>query len=272
MKKVDRFKSYMKNSEQLFSCPICAASMVVDDNHIVCKQNHSFDIAKKGYINMMTQPVHTKYDKDLFEARYQFIQHGVYKPLHDKISELIGQRQSVIDLGCGEGSHLAKITELVNHDMIRAGLDIAKEGVMTASKYHLDAIWCVGDLAQVPFKDSSFDVVLNILSPANYGEFKRLLSDDGFVIKVFPNSGYLKELREAFYNNEEYSNEETKKRFKESLCDIQEERLTYQAPISAELVPFLLKMTPLTWNLNERVDLELKEVTVDVDILVGRGG
>lgn len=271
MKKVDRFKSYMKEHEHLLSCPICGDSMAVQDHHVLCSRKHSFDIAKKGYVNMMTQPVHTKYDKELFEARYQIIQHGLYKPLHEKVAEIVGERQSVIDLGCGEGSHLAEITRMIEQQTIRAGLDIAKEGVMTASKYHQDTIWCVGDLAKVPFKQASFGVVLNILSPANYQEFKRLLSDDGIVIKVIPNSGYLKELRDAFYDGDDYDNQETKDRFIESMHEVEEYRLTYQVPLSSELLPSLLKMTPLTWNKEEPADFDIREVTVDLDILVGKG-
>ncbi|WP_175615623.1 putative RNA methyltransferase [Piscibacillus halophilus] len=269
MKKIDLFKKYMKQHEQLWSCPICQNSMTVRDNHVVCAENHSFDLAKKGYVNMMTQPVHTKYDKELFEARHRIIESGMYKPLHEKITELINVNSTVVDLGCGEGSHLAHIREKADGEIIGVGLDIAKEGVMTAAKHHLDTIWCVGDLAQVPFKDSSFDVVLNILSPANYTEFKRLLTDQGIVIKVVPNSGYLKELREAFYEQDEYDNHDTKQRFQENMEKVQQERITYKFPMTADLLPSLIKMTPLTWNAKKQDDLDISEVTIDLDILIG---
>nr|WP_261383929.1 hypothetical protein [Bacillus licheniformis] len=37
------------------------------------------------------------------------------------------------------------------------------------------------------------------MSPSNYAEFERLLSDDGIVLKVIPRSGHLKELRRFLY-------------------------------------------------------------------------
>ena len=56
-------------------------------------------------------------------------------------------------------------------------------------------LYFVADLAHLPFKDGSIDVIVNILSPINYKDFKRVLSDDGLVYKVIPETGYLKELR-----------------------------------------------------------------------------
>ena len=36
-------------------------------------------------------------------------------------------------------------------------------------------LYGVADLARLPFQNRTIDVVLNILSPANYGEFYRIL-------------------------------------------------------------------------------------------------
>jgi len=39
----------------LFACPICQQSMhVYEQGRLVCTSNHSFDIAKQGYVNMLT--------------------------------------------------------------------------------------------------------------------------------------------------------------------------------------------------------------------------
>src|SRR5699024_12519226 len=73
-------------------------------------------------------------------------------------------------------------------------------------------IWTVADLANTPFQDNQFDVILNILSPSNYTEFNLLLKPDGYVMKVVLQSGYLKELRVAFFvdtDKHSYYNAET---------------------------------------------------------------
>lgn len=50
----------------LFACPICQQSMYVyEQGRLVCTSNHSFDIAKQGYVNMLTHNAASKYSKSL---------------------------------------------------------------------------------------------------------------------------------------------------------------------------------------------------------------
>ena len=262
----------MNNNLSLFACPICQESMTIQEQgRMVCLANHSFDIAKQGYINMLTHGAASKYSKELFESRKTVIDSGIYDEVEDKIIELIAPAQTVLDTGCGEGSHLARI--MAEKKGIGVGIDIAKEGILAASRHYPEQIWCVGDLAKSPFEKSSFDAILNILSPANYEEFKRLLTPGGCVVKVVPQSGYLHELREQLYadsNKESYSNDQIVARFKESFMDVSVKRITYTIPLAIELVPALLEMTPMGWHKKESAAIHLNEITIDVDILVGR--
>ncbi|MFB7352256.1 putative RNA methyltransferase, partial [Bacillus thuringiensis] len=173
----------------LFACPLCQQSMhVYEQGRLVCSANHSFDIAKQGYINMLTQGSTSKYSKDLFESRKAVIDSGVYDIVEAKIGELINSANTVLDTGCGEGSHLARIMNEKKNG-VGIGIDIAKEGILAAARHYPQQIWSVGDLAKSPFSQGSFDAILNILSPANYQEFKRLLAPNGCIVKVVPQSG-----------------------------------------------------------------------------------
>ena len=264
---------YMQQQQALFRCPICAdALQVSDEGKMFCASNHSFDIAKQGYINLMHRPATTMYSKELFEARQQIIASGLYDELQQAIAALISMPAPVIlDTGCGEGSHLARICHHLQ-DAVGVGIDIAKEGIIAAAKFYDDNIWCVGDLANSPYNEATFDVILNILSPANYDEFKRLLKPGGKVIKIVPQEGYLKELRaQAFADSEKesYSNAQTVNRFKASFANVQVERITYTKPLAAHLVPKLLEMTPMGWHIEHREDIQLHEITIDLNILVG---
>uniref|UniRef100_UPI0035A282EB putative RNA methyltransferase n=1 Tax=Ureibacillus sinduriensis TaxID=561440 RepID=UPI0035A282EB len=263
---------YMKEHETLFSCPLCKAGMnVTDDGHIICGNLHSFDIAKQGYVNFMVKPATSMYSKSLFESRQEIINSGLYNPLQQTIAKHIGvEAQIILDTGCGEGSHLERICNLLKQDTVAVGIDISKEGIQSAAKFYDQRIWCVGDLSNSPYKEQSVDCILNILSPANYEEFGRLLKPNGKVIKVVPQSEYLKEIRkQAFANTEKenYSNDQTVQRFKEHFMNVSHERLTYTMPLSSYLVPKLLEMTPLGWHLQE--DIRLTEITIDLDVLVG---
>lgn len=265
---------YMRENQNLFQCPICNETMkVLEDGNIQCDKKHTFIITKQGYVNFLNKQVQSMYSKSLFESRKTIIDSGLYHDVHFQIVDFIGKKpvHTIVDIGCGEGSHLVKICNLLQQDVIGVGMDIAKEGIITAAKYYEQKIWCVGDLAHSPFHENFFDVILNILSPANYGEFKRLLKKGGKVIKVIPQSGYLKELRKQLFadsQKENYSNEQTMKRFYEQFEKVKQQRITYTKQLEPELIPKLLEMTPLGWHA-ESQDILLKEITIDVDVLVG---
>ncbi|WP_230200134.1 methyltransferase domain-containing protein [Bacillus niameyensis] len=148
-----------------------------------------------------------------FEARRKIItESAFFEPLSHSIAKVIYNHVAktnetifMLDMGCGEGSHLSNICEIVSSNyydsVVGVGIDISKEGITEASKNYTERIWTVADLANTPFKNQQFDVILNILSPSNYSEFNRLLKADGVVIKIVPQSDYLKELREHLLNN-----------------------------------------------------------------------
>lgn len=264
---------FMKENRRLFSCPICNNEMDVhNDGEVFCSNRHNFTIAKQGYVNFLTKPVRSMYTKNLFESRKVVIDSGLFNEMHKQVATIIGNSvKTILDTGCGEGSHLARICEQLNDEVVGVGVDIAKEGIITAAKYYDRKIWCVGDLADSPFREQSFDVILNILSPANYGEFKRLLKQGGKLIKVVPQSEYLMELRKQVFANskkELYSNEQTVFRFHEQFMNVSQQRITYKVPIEKELIPKLIEMTPLGWHA-ETHDISLEELTIDLDILVG---
>lgn len=274
--------NFMRQQQAIFACPVCHGKMEVTDQYVVtCENHHTFDVAKQGYVNFMTHAATSMYGKELFEARKEIIDSGLYMLLHLQIVELLQKFRKdikVLDTGCGEGSHLAKVKqqfeETTGQKMIAAGIDIAKEGIITAGRNFGGIIWCVGDLAKSPFQESSFDVILNILSPANYKEFKRLLSPNGYVVKVVPQSGYLQQLRELFFadsEKESYSNTLTVERFKENFRDVTVKRISRTVKINEELVPKLLHMTPMGWHQIADVDqTKVKEITIDLDLLVGK--
>src|SRR5699024_6097387 len=102
----------------IFRCPICHRSMkVVDFKSLICSNNHTFDFAKHGYVNMSTRPSNGHYEKKLFEARLKIIMEStIYSSLHKKVSVIMGKPLDelhhptiIFDAGSGEGSHLQTI-------------------------------------------------------------------------------------------------------------------------------------------------------------------
>ncbi|WP_237563776.1 putative RNA methyltransferase [Halalkalibacter okhensis] len=288
-----RIKSakYVSKFETIFACPICKSSMkVMDFKSLICSYHHTFDFAKQGYMNLTTHSVNTKYSKGLFEARRKLMNEGAfYKPVSHAIAKIISEHLvktkeniSILDTGCGEGSHLSNICDMVRSDFFKSvvgvGIDLSKEGIMIASKNYSNKIWAVADLANTPFKNKQFDVILNILSPSNYTEFNRLLKRDGLIIKIVPQSGYLKELREHLFHKPEkqnYSNSETVERFNESFQVVESSRLSYTMNLNQSSIEWLVQMTPLTWSTTEErvksfFNKDSAQITVDLDLLIGK--
>lgn len=280
--------NYVSNIESIFKCPICASSMqVLNTKSLVCSNRHTFDFAKQGYVNLMPHTVKTKYSKELFEARKRIAEYGFFEPLTKTIAELINKHVLknqiyVLDTGCGEGSHLANLCNMIVKDkenVSGVGIDISKEGILIAAKNHSNKVWAVADLANTPFKEKQFDVILNILSPSNYSEFTRILKNNGFIVKVVPETGYLKELRQIYFDEPDkksYSNTDTIERFKERFQVIDRSRLRYKINLEKPFIPSLVQMTPLSWRaIDERVDSFLEResvgITVDMVILIGKG-
>lgn len=280
--------TYARKFESIFKCPVCGSSMQVHDlKSLVCSHNHTFDFAKQGYVNLLTHPIKTKYKKDLFQARRKLCaEGGFFEPLNramaDIVLKLASKKDTVFlfDSGCGEGSHLSNVCHMVTAMGITVtgvGIDISKEGIVVASRNDSNKIWCVADLARAPFKDKQFDIILNILSPSNYGEFNRLLKPDGFVLKVVPQNGYLKELRDVFFDEpdkQSYSNLETVERFQETFPTVDRSRICYTVSLDQPSIHSLVRMTPLAWRAPEErvrsfLEREAADITVDLDILIG---
>ncbi|MCI2284110.1 hypothetical protein L3081_12860 [Colwellia sp. MSW7] len=72
-----------------YLCPLCQQALILNDNTYRCINNHSFDRAKQGYVNLL--PVQFKHskapgdNKDMVNARRAFLDKGFYQPLVDKM-------------------------------------------------------------------------------------------------------------------------------------------------------------------------------------------
>lgn len=273
--------------EDRLRCPICQSQMqVVDLKSIICTKNHTFDFAKQGYVNMLNRADKSQYDKDLFVARHDIIiESNLYDVMHERISVAMKENMRkpnkdmlILDAGSGEGSHLQRILEKCETERLTGiGIDISKEGIRLAASNYKAAIWIVGDLANTPIKSHSLQGILNILSPANYQEFKRILSPDGIMIKVVPGPDYLKELRALLFDDTDkssYENDETVSLFKEHFQSVNIENLKFKQQLSQKELKNLIRMSPLTWNaeLEDILKLESRdtfEITIDLDVLIG---
>lgn len=262
---------FAQQHQTLLRCPLCYEQVEVNEASMVCANRHTFDFTKQGYVNLAPQRTENLYTKELFTARRMIIDSGFYTPLHQELIKLVADAKVIADLGCGEGTHLQ---QLLPEDALGIGIDLAKEGVKMAASYD-NVLWQVADLANIPLTTSSVDAIVNILSPSNYKEFKRILRADGRMIKVVPSENYLYELREAFFPDKSpYSNATIIELFEQQFAHTEKITVRYEQQLTAELMRMLVDMTPLTQNV-ARVQKEQfianhsHCITLEFDILIG---
>ena len=277
LKKIERGTMFIQTQSDLFRCPTCHQMMHAQEKALVCLEGHRFDVSKKGTLYFLNHQIKTDYDREMFEHRRKLIVHGMYQPLLDLLQPFC-QNQRILDVGCGEGSFLQQLNEQATL-LPSVGFDISKEGIYLASDYGENVFWCVADLTNLPFQEDRFTTILNIFSPSNYQEFQRVLVDGGQLIKVVPRSGYLKELRAAFYPEDEkkqhYSNQAVVEKFQETFRESERQTLTYVFDIPESCQLSLLEMSPLEWGVSMEIKGKLqkkplKRITIDLDILIGR--
>ncbi|MDG7933585.1 methyltransferase domain-containing protein [Streptococcus pneumoniae] len=267
-------------SATAFACPICQENLTLLETNFKCCNRHSFDLAKFGYVNLAPQIKQSaNYDKENFQNRQQILEAGFYQAILDAVSDLLASSKTtttILDIGCGEGFYSRKLQESHSEKTFYA-FDISKDSVQIAAKSEPNwaVNWFVGDLARLPIKDANMDILLDIFSPANYGEFRRVLSKDGILIKVIPTENHLKEIRQRVQDqltNKEYSNQDIKEHFQEHFTILSSQSASLTKTITAEQLQALLSMTPLLFHVDQsKIDCsQLTEITIEAEILVGK--
>ena len=267
-------------SATAFACPICQENLTLVESSLKCNNRHSFDLAKFGYVNLAPQIKQSaNYDKENFQNRQQILEAGFYQAILEVVSDLLSSSKNaktILDIGCGEGFYSRKLQESHSEKTFYA-FDISKDSVQIAAKSEPNwaVNWFVGDLARLPIKDASMDILLDIFSPANYGEFRRVLSKDGILIKVIPTKNHLKEIRQKVQDqltNKDYSNQDIKEHFQEHFTILSNQTASLTKTITAEQLQALLSMTPLLFHIDQsKIDWsQLTEITIEAEILVGK--
>ena len=267
-------------SATAFACPICQENLTLLENSLKCNNRHSFDLAKFGYVNLAPQIKQSaNYDKENFQNRQQILEAGFYQAILEVVSDLLSNSKNaktILDIGCGEGFYSRKLQER-HPDKTFYAFDISKDSVQIAAKSEPNwaVNWFVGDLARLPIKDASMDILLDIFSPANYGEFRRVLSKDGILIKVIPTENHLKEIRQKVQDqltNKDYSNQNIKNHFQEHFTILSNQTASLTKTITTEQLQALLSMTPLLFHIDQtKIDWsQLTEITIEAEILVGK--
>jgi len=191
-------------TRRLLLCPVrgCRLALNRDQTRFACANQHSFDIARSGYINLL-QPQDRRSRRPgdtaaAVVARRRLHDRGVTEPLLRCIAGLaaLSGNDTVLDAGCGDGYFLGNLTR--ESGARGCGIDISVTAIDAAARRYADCEWVVANADRlVPYADKAFSVILSITGRMNAAEFRRVLSDDGRLLVAIPAPDDLIELRGA---------------------------------------------------------------------------
>lgn len=243
--------------ESILICPICGRPLSQRDKTLTCEQNHCFDIARQGYVNLL--PVTQKHSKhpgdtrDMVAARRAFLDRGYYRPIAQAVWELFGarmpERPKVLDAGCGEGYYMTQLMERLR-DGDFYGVDISKDAVRYAAGRSKEARWLTASAAHLPIRSGSLDGVVSMFALTVPEEFRRVLKEGGYFLEVTAGRGHLMALKALIYPEITEKQENSAKEYP-GFRLAEERTIEFDLELHTnEEIMQLLTMTPHLWRIS----------------------
>ena len=236
-------------------CPVCGEKLNRLDRSYGCPNRHSFDIARQGYVNLLT--VNQKHSLNPGDTREQvlsrraFLEAGYYAPILNTLIETareLGLDGPILDVGCGEGYYSARLADALQVELV--GFDISKEAVRCAAAKYKGHTWLTATASHIPVADGSAQLVTSLFALTLPEEFARVLRDDGYYFQVLACQDHLLGLKSIIYP-------ELKFKEKDSVPELPGFELVRSVPIrfsfsvAGEQVQNLFSMTPHVFRIGK---------------------
>ena len=247
-----------------YLCPVCGEKLKLSDKTYRCPKNHSFDLAAKGYVNLLLSkgrnPAKAGDNADMVRARSEFLDRGYYTPLAEALRDSTqkalegADSPEIIDSGCGEGFYTCALAEIEGSRIW--GIDISKHAVSHCmTRAHRDSItnvsFAVASSFALPFPNESADAVVSVFAPVSNDEYARVLKKGGRLIVVSPSPKHLFELKAAVYDTPYENKPNVYGLNKFTLTE--EQTLEYKSALASQQdISALFLMTPYWYKTSEQ--------------------
>jgi 23S rRNA (guanine745-N1)-methyltransferase len=288
-------------------CPVCKESLHANESNksLSCDNNHSFDRARQGYLNLLL--AHKKKSKNpgdsqaMVSARQAFLNSDFYRPISDSLNQIIvdaalkldsSEKElsksekaiQVLDIGCGEGYYSQRMHNSLNDHQIEHnlfGLDISKDAVIAAAKRakaekHNEDVttassseWLVASAIDIPLQAQSIDIATCLFTRLMPESYHKVIKQDGLFICVNTGEKHLIELREKLYDKITKTEFDPVKNMGEDFELVDHQQVSYTNTLgNQQQIQDLLLMTPHNWRTtaeNKESLKSLAELTVTID-------
>ncbi|RWR03808.1 23S rRNA methyltransferase [[Pantoea] beijingensis] len=254
----------------LYLCPLCQQPLVLQHASWCCSNQHQFDRAKEGYVNLL--PVQHKRSKqpgdsvEMMQARRQFLDAGHYQPLQQRVAAMLDEvlpadEVALLDIGCGEGYYTQAVSEKLGKRAVSSivGLDVAKVAIRYAARRYTNIDFCVASSHRLPFADASFDGVLRIYAPCKAEELFRVIKPGGYLLTVTPGPQHLVQFKALIYQQTILHAD--KDEHMPGFSRISQHPLGYTMTLKGDEACALLQMTPFAWRARSEVWQQLATET-----------
>jgi hypothetical protein len=130
----------------LLRCPLCKFELTAAAGALVCRNGHSFDLAREGYVNLLhsgrRRPAAGGDSAAQLRHRTAFLDAGHLDGVATAIVEHLMRPNTqrplgpwrILDAGSGTGHHLTRVAATLARPVIGLGLDISKEAARQAAR------------------------------------------------------------------------------------------------------------------------------------------
>jgi len=182
-------------------CPVCLQPLAPARTSLVCRDGHTHDVARQGYVTLRTstgRPA-TGDDADMVAARAAVQGAGYFERLTGALAETArtacgSDSPVIVDLGAGTGHHLAALLGALPH-ATGIAIDASRYASGRAARSHPRTAAVRADVwQQIPLGEGTVDLALSVFAPRNGPELIRVVRPGGAVLVATPTSEHLHEL------------------------------------------------------------------------------
>ena len=249
-----------------YQCPLCAQPLRREEKRYVCPQGHSFDIARQGYVNLLTvQQKHSLAPGDTRQqvlSRRAFLESGFYAPISEALNQAAldyNAQGEILDVGCGEGYYSARLAAALGAPL--TGLDISKEAVRCAAGQYKAYAWLCATAAHIPVPDGSVGTLSSLFALTLPGEFRRVLRKNGLFLQVLAAEDHLLGLKSIVYDVLTHKQKDTAPALP-GFALLESRQIRFDFTAEGEQIQRLFAMTPHLFRIGKAGAQRLAEATV----------